>query len=219
MKQIIFILFFLPLAVVAQKSTAFWEVGGYVGGLNYSGEITEEGDLGTWINEMRPEFGLSLKRNFNPIFNLGVEAGWGKLFADDKNHNNPERNYIVNTNIAQANVVIELNFKKFGKFFKRNQNTPYVKAGFGMTFYSPELNTNASYPPEYELYWGTFSTYNFQTAFGWKWRVSNHSIIGVNLHWNITGASNLEGFNLKDTPNPNDAYYGLRFTYSYSIFN
>lgn len=218
MKRLIILVALLPLTLLAQKSTAFWEVGAFVGGLNYKGEITQEGDIGTWVSEMRPELGLHLKRNFNERVNLGVEASWGKLYADDNNHGNALRSYILNASIVQANAVFELNFKRFGKYFKRNQNTPFIKAGMGMLFYAPELNTNASYPEEYELYNGTFSTFNFQVGAGWKWRVSNNSIIGVNLHYNLTGATNLEGFDLKEGLNPTDAFYGLRFTYSYGIF-
>lgn len=219
MKKTLSLLLFLPLFSFGQNSTAFWEIGGYVGGLNYIGEVTEEGDLSTWINEMRPEFGLTLKRNFNSIVNLGVEAGYGSVYAADKNHGMPERNYIVQTSLVQSNLVMEINFKKFGKYFKRNQNTPFVKTGVGMLFYAPVLNDNAEYDPAtYDLYWGSFTTYNFQLAFGWKWRLNEHSILGLNFHWNSTGTSYLEGFNLKKGLNPNDAYYGLRVSYTYGIF-
>jgi hypothetical protein len=219
MKKLLVIILFFPLLSEAQSSTAFWEIGVYTGGLNYSGDINKEGDIGTWINEMKPEFGLVLKRNFNYRVNMGVEAGWGTLYAADKNHNLPERDYVMSTDIVQANVVFEINFKKFGKYFKRNQNTPFVKTGMGILFFTPELNDNAEYPiDQYELYWGTYSTYNFQVAFGWKWRISYHSFLSLDMHYNSTGASYLEGFNLKDSPNPNDSYYGLRLTYSYGIF-
>ncbi len=219
MKKTLSLLLFLPLFGLAQNSTAFWEIGGYVGGLNYKGEITQEGDVGTWINEMRPEFGLVLKRNFNSIFSLGAEAGYGSVYAADANHGMPERDYIVNTELVQANMIAEINFKKFGKFFKRNQNTPYVKTGIGLLFFSPTLNDNAEYDAtEYELYWGSFTTYNFQLGLGWKWRLSYNSILALGLHWHSAGTSYLEGFNLKEGVNPNDAYYGLRLTYTYGIF-
>ena len=129
MKKLLIIAMLLPTISFAQKSTAFWEIGGYIGGLNYLGEVTETGDIGTWVNDMRPEFGIVLKRNFNPRINLGVEASWGRVYAADRDHGNPERDWIVDTHLGQANLVMDINFKKFGKYFKRNANTPFIKIG------------------------------------------------------------------------------------------
>ena len=223
MKQTIILLAFLPLFSLAQQSTASWEIGGYVGGLSYSGEVTKEGDLGTWINEMKPEFGVLLKRNFNSIVGFGAQASYGKLYALDKNHGNPERGWVVNTEIVQANLFLEMNFRKFGKYFKRNKSTPYVKVGAGILFYSPKLDDDASYPLNYELFWGSYSTYNIDLAFGWKWRLSHHSLLSLDIHYNPTGTDHIEGFQQKGGPNGElvadpDSYYGLRLTYTYSIF-
>jgi len=88
-----------------------------------------------------------------------------------------------------------------------------------LLFFTPTLNDNAEYDPEtYDLYWGSFSTYNFQLAFGWKWRLNYHSFLALDFHWNSTGTSYLEGFNNVKGLNPNDAYYGLRMTYTYGMF-
>jgi hypothetical protein len=218
MKRFLAAFLLLPVLQFAQNSSNYWEIGGYVGGLNYTGEITEEGDVGTWINEMRPEFGVFLKKNFNYRVNLGVEASYGNLYAADANRGNEDRDYIMNTEIVQTNLFTEINFKKFGKYFQRNQNSPYIKLGGGVLLYTPTLNTNASYPDDYELYRGSFSTYNLNAAFGWKWRIAYHSILSLDFHVHTTGTNYLEGFAKKDGPQPNDGYYGLRLSYSYGIF-
>ena len=218
MTRLLSLLVFLPFFTIAQNSTSYWSLGVGVGTLNYSGEITQEGDIGTWINEMRPELGIQLRRHFNYKTAMGVEASWGKVYAADANRGNQERNYIVDTELAQINLFFELNFKKYGKYFQRNANTPFIKVGIGGLFYTPFLNTNAAYPQEYALYPGSFATYNFQTAFGWKWRLSYHSSLALDLHYHFTGTSYLEGFDLKDQLNPPDAFYGLRLTYSYGFF-
>jgi hypothetical protein len=202
----------------AQNSTAFWSVGFAAGGLNYIGEVSEGGDFGTWINEMKPQFGLDITRHFNTKVSMGVQASWGKVYAADENRGNQDRNFIVDTEVAMANLIFEINFKKFGKYFQRNQSSPFIRVGGGGMFYTPFLNTNATYPAEYELYPGSWATYNFEAAFGWKWRLSYHGFLGLDLHYNTTGTSHLEGFNLKEGPNPNDAVYGLRLTYSFGFF-
>lgn len=218
MKRALLLLIFIPTFGWAQNSTNFWEIGGFVGGLNYLGQINENGDFGTWINEMQPEFGIFLKKNFNYRINLGVEASYGNLYSADGNHSNPERDYIMNTEIVQTNIISELNFKKFGKYFQRNQNSPFVRVGVGALFFTPSLNTNASYPPTYVLHRGSFTTYNLQFAFGWKWRVAYNSFLSLDFHWHTSGVNYLEGFSVKEANEPNDRYYGIRLGYSYGIF-
>ena len=218
MRKMLYLIVLLPAFAVAQNSTSYWSLGLAVDTLNYSGEITQEGDIGTWINEMRPDVGIQIRRHLNYRTAFGIEAGWGKVYAADANRGNQERDYIVDTELAQVNMFFELNFKKYGKYFQRNANTPFVKVGIGGLFYTPFLNTNASYPQEYELFPGSYATYNFQLGFGWKWRISYHSSLALDLHYNATGSSYLEGFNLRDAANPTDAFYGLRLTYSYAFF-
>ena len=117
------------LFVSAQRELRFWEVGGFAGTMSYSGDVTESGDLSSWINEVRPQFGIFLKRNLSSRFNLGAELAFGKVYAEDANHNNADRGYVVNTNLLWANLTADIHFKKFGKYFKRNQNSPYVTVG------------------------------------------------------------------------------------------
>lgn len=218
MKKFVLVLLLLPVFASAQNSTAFWSLGFAVGSLNYSGEVSEGGDVGTWINEMRPELGIALRRHFNYRASLGVEASYGTVYCSDANRGNTERDFVVNTEIAQTNLIFELNFKKFGKYFQRNQSTPFIKLGVGAMFFTPDLNTNASYPQEYALYPGSWSTYNLQFAFGWKWRINYNGFLALDAHFNTTGTSYLEGFDLKDGPVPNDGVYGIRLTYSYGFF-
>ena len=229
MKKLVLIALLLPMLSYGQRSTAFWEIGGYLGGLNYSGNVTSTGDIGTWINEMRPEIGVLLKRNFNYRINLGAEASYGSVYAEDANHGNAERGFIVNTEMVQANIFMEINFMKFGKYFKRNANTPYIKFGIGGLFYTPTLDESVAYPENYDLFWGSHTTYNIQLAFGWKWRLSHHSFLSIDFHYHPTGTDYLEGSQEVDgtvlmmtgerqlIADP-DSYYGLRLTYTFGIF-
>ena len=111
MKKFALVLLLLPVFASAQNSTAFWSLGFAVGSLNYSGEVSEGGDVGTWINEMRPELGIALRRHFNYRASLGVEASYGTVYCSDANRGNTERDFVVNTEIAQTNLIFELNFK------------------------------------------------------------------------------------------------------------
>ncbi len=218
MKKLFMLVFFVPLMAIGQNSTDYWSLDAFAGTLNYSGEVSEGGDIGTWINEIRPEFGVRLMRHFNYRTSLGVEGSWGRVYASDENRGNQFRNFVVNTELVQANLVFELNFKKYGKYFKRNQNTPFIRVGVGGLFFTPQLNTNASSPDSLMLHPGSHATYSVQGAFGWKWRISYHSSLALDLHYNLTGTSYLEGFDLKEKANPTDGIYGIRLTFSYGFF-
>jgi hypothetical protein len=219
MNRLIALLVFLPSFLMAQKSTDFWSFDGFVSTMNYSGEVSEGGDISTWINEMRPEFGLRVMRHFNNRTSMGVEASFGSVFASDENRGKQNRNFDVSTEIIQTNLVFEINFKKFGKYFMRNQNTPFIRLGVGGLFFTPQLNTNAEYPDSLALYPGSHATFSVQGAFGWKWRLSYHSSLALDIHYSITGTSYLEGFDVDQGTNPNDGIYGIRLTYSYGFFD
>ena len=189
----------------AQRDLSFWESGLYVGSLNYSGELTESGGFSATINETRPQFGIFLKRNFTPKFNLGVELGYGRLFASDANHGNADRGFEMKTSLLMTNLTMDLNFKKFGKSFRRNSNTPYITASFGALVFQPELKTGVDYTG-YELHKGSDYTSNFMVGFGWKWTTGRRGILGLSLNYHFTGTPHLEGFTQEGVSSPNDSF-------------
>ena len=201
----------------AQRSLRYWETGAFAGSANYAGELTQGGDFGATVNEMRFQAGLFLKRNFSPKFNLGVEAGYGRLYANDANHGMAERGFEMNTSILNTSLTADINFKKFGKYFKRNSNTPFISVGFGALVYQPAIKTEVDFT-NYDLYPGSNYTTDFMLAFGWKWRTGERGIFGLLLNYHFTGTTYLEGFVEKDVVPQNDAYYGIRLFYSLGYY-
>ena len=201
----------------ANKPLRYWEAGFFAGSLNYNGSVNEGATIGSKVSETRPHFGIILKRNFSSKFNLNSELAYGKLYADDKNHSNSERGFIVKTDVIWANVGFEFHFKKFGKYFRRNSNTPFIGAGAGVLFYSPKLATGPSYE-DYNLYPGTDNTYNIMFAFGWKWRMKKDGLFGISFNYHTTGTEQLEGFTAKEGVLKTNSYYGLRLTFSKGFF-
>ena len=224
MKKILIstLLVFTFVSMNAQRSVRFWETGAFLGTCNYSGDVNESGDAGKMLNEMRPQFGIFLKRNISSHFNLGAELAYGKVYAEDANHGNAERGYVVNTSLLWANVTADIHFKKFGKYFKRNQNSPYIALGFGALAFSPQLKSGSGieYPTDvYELHPGTDHTYNLMLGFGWKWRMKESGILSLSFNYHPTGTTHLEGFEEINVAAPsNDSYYGLRLAYSVGFF-
>lgn len=202
----------------AQSPLRYLELGAYVGTMNYRGDVSSTGDFNAFLQEVRPQAGVLLKWHFNSIWSLGVETGFGQINGHDFNHKNVERGYEVNANLFQVNAVTDINFKKFGKFYQRNQNTPFVKLGFGMLSYSPQVPKNTTFPPDLIIYPNSYFGTNFLVGFGWKWRVSMHSMISLDGVYHFTNVDNLEGFQELGTTSTNDRYFGIRAVYSYGIF-
>ena len=221
MKGLKFITLTLVLLVIlpvsAQRSLRYWETGVFGCSTNYSGELTQNGDFSATVNETRYQFGLFLKRNFTPKFNLGAEIGYGKLYANDANHGMAERGFEMNTSIVNASITMDVNFKKFGKYFSRNGNTPYISAGFGALIYQPVIKTEVDFT-NYDLYPGSNYTTDFMLAFGWKWKTGKTGIFGASVNYHFTGTPYLEGLVEKDIVAPNDAYYGIRLFYSLGYY-
>ena len=166
---------------------------------------------------MRFQAGIFIKRNFTPKFNLGADLTYGRLYADDANHGMADRGYVMNTSFVTTDLTMDLNFKKFGKYFKRNGSTPYVTFGFGAMIFQPEIKTEVDFTG-YELYPGSNYTTNIMAGFGWKWRSGERGAISLSINYNWTGTPYLEGFVETDSGARNDSFYGLRLTYSLGYF-
>ncbi len=205
------------ISASAQRSLRYWETGAFGGSTNYIGELTEGGDFSATVNETRFQFGIFLKRNFSPKFSLGAEISYGKLYANDANHGMADRGFEMNTSILNTSLTMDINFKNFGKYFKRNGNTPFVTAGFGALVYQPTIKTDVDFT-NYDLYPGSNYTSDFMLGFGWKWKTGESGIFGVSMNYHFTGTSYLEGFVEKATVPQNDRYFGIRLIYSIGYY-
>ena len=206
----------------AQKISArYYEVGGFIGTSNYFGTITEVQDFSAFVDEIRPEFGLYLKRHVTPIFFLGAEASYSNVFADDRNRGTA-RGLSIDAQLAQANVLLGFNFRRFGKYFKKNSGTPYVTFGMGTVHYNPRLDETRDYSmiADGDLYPASYFAFTYMGAFGYKWRLSTHSFLSLEAHYHLTNTDRMEGWVINGGGAAgNDGYYGIRLKYSYGIWD
>lgn len=223
MKKIVLAVLALSFgSLSAQKISArYYEVGGFIGTSNYFGTITEVQDFSAFVDEIRPEFGLYLKRHVTPIFFLGAEASYSNVFADDRNRGT-ERGLSIDAQLAQANVLLGFNFRRFGKYFKKNSGTPYITFGLGTVHYNPRLDETRDYSMigEGDLYPASYFAFTYMGAFGYKWRMSTHSFLSLEAHYHLTNTDRMEGWVINGGGAAgNDGYYGIRLKYSYGIWD
>jgi hypothetical protein len=219
MKKTLFI-FAILISFITQAqviSSRYYELGFSVGTLNSSGSITKPFDFSPTIEEVRTQFGVNFNRHFSHYWFVGAEAWYGKLYADDLNRG-VERGLNMNTSIVTANAVVGVNFKRFGKYFKRRTGTPYVSIGLGTFNYTPTIDQERIYPEDWTLSPGSYFGFNYALMFGYKWRLSKHSFLGLEFHMNYTNKNNLEGWH-GELIELNDNFYGIRLKYSYGLFD
>ncbi|GAB5556739.1 MAG: hypothetical protein SchgKO_09520 [Schleiferiaceae bacterium] len=205
-------------SATAQRQLRYTEIGGFIGTLNYSGEIATTTNPSSILKEMRPQLGFYLRRNYSALYSIGLEASAGWIHAEDANHTNTGRNWTLNTPMVMVNTVGELNFRKFGKFYKKNSWTFFIRGGLGVSAYYPDVE-GITFNPEYmEMSSGSFVAMNFFAGGGIKFRVGHASILSIYADAHGLMGDNLEGFTYKDRAFANDYYGGIRVAYSHCIF-
>lgn len=209
--------FVTPLAQ-AQSPLKYLEIGGYVGSMNYRGDVSSTGNFNAFLKEVRAQGGIHIKYHFGPIFSMGAEAGVGQIYGHDYNHGNVDRGFEISSVLFQVNAISEINFRKFGKYYQKTTNTPYIRLGVGALSYSPSFPENTAVASNVEIYPNSYFGVNYSFGFGWKWRVGMNSSLGVDLTYHFTNVDNLDGFEIVDDIPGNDRYFGLRLVYGYMIF-
>lgn len=204
--------------VSGQQQLRYSEVGAYLGTINYSGEIATTTNPGSIIKEMRPQIGVFIRRNYSARYSIGLEATAGWIYSADENHSNKSRNWVLSSPIIQINGIAEFNVLKFGKFYKKNSWTPYLRGGFGMAFYYPNVNGLVYDPETMNIESGSTSAFNYVVGLGAKFRIGRESILSVFADVNGLLSDNIEGFTYLDSSDSNDFFGGIKVGYTHCIF-
>lgn len=194
LKTLTLALSFVAISAQAQKRpTAFLELGGYGMTQNYLGNVNNH-RLSALTQEAKFGVGTQLKYNFSSLFSVGADVNYGSVYSHDNLHGNPDRDYMVDTDLLNIGVFTNIHFIPFGKYNLRHSHTPFVHAGIGALTYQPHLNTNAQYPDGVQLYPGTGHTYAYNLGFGWRIRRNLKTFYNLGIYYNGFGVANIEGF-------------------------
>lgn len=194
LKTLTLALSLVAISAQAQKRpTAFLELGGYGMTQNYLGNVNNHG-LSALTQEAKFGVGTQLKYNFSSLFSVGADVNYGSVYSHDNLHGNPDRDYMVDTDLLNIGLFTNIHFIPFGKYNLRHSHTPFVHAGIGALTYQPHLNTNAQYPDGVQLYPGTGHTYAYNLGFGWRIRRNLKTFYNLGIYYNGFGVANIEGF-------------------------
>lgn len=193
------------------------EIGLFVGGSNYSGDIGRE----TFIAPNRLAGSLVYKRNINPRISLRTTASYYQIADDDKNSSNEGRrlrDMSFTNQIAELAIGLEVSYWDYDITSRHNTYTPYIVAEFAAMYYdivSSEINHQLNYT-------NTIS-YSIPVGVGFKSKIADRISYAVEARAHYTFIDDLD-YNNKEipslqfgNPNTNDWYFftGVSLVYSF----
>lgn len=121
-----------------------WELGGWIGGSNYFGDLNTNYRL----NRAHPAAGILTRYNFNDRLALRIGASYGKISAtdaDSKNEFERRRNLSFRSNIVDGAMLLEFNFMPYMHGHRDYYYTPYVFAGPAVFFFKPQAELDGTW--------------------------------------------------------------------------
>lgn len=214
----IFIFLILGLTLEAQ----IHEIGVFLGGSNYIGEIGKT----TYIAPNEMAFGILYKWNRSPRHSWRVSYTQSKITADDKKSSEParqERDYDFENSIKEVSLGLEFDFLDFNLHDSNPKITPYVYSGLSYVRYEGLyfINGNAKIDQ-------TYGSIAIPMTIGVKAKLMDHIILGFEAGARYSFKDDLDGSNPSNAKyeslkfgniNSNDWYVFTGFTLTYTFGN
>jgi len=126
----IFILLIVPLTAISQT----YEIGGFLGGANYIGDVGKT----TYIAPKTPVFGAIFKWNRSARHSFRGSIILAQIEGDDNDSNESrrkERGYSFENTITEISAGIEYTFWEFNMYSGKPASTPYMYTGLTYFWY------------------------------------------------------------------------------------
>ncbi|MEY8847909.1 DUF6089 family protein [Psychroserpens sp. XS_ASV72] len=216
------ILLLLSLICLNSSHSQIYEVGGFVGGSNFIGDVGAT----NYISPNTAALGLMLKWNRSPRHSWRVSVIYADLKGYDKDSDDPrriQRNYEFDSNLLEFSAGMEFTFFDFDLHTSEMKVTPYLYSGISVAkhdnFY---YDLNGDIVDENTSSWA----YGIPITLGIKTNITNHIILGAEIGARYTFSDEIDGsvpdgdfngqFSIGNT-NSNDWYVftGLTLTYTF----
>jgi len=189
------VLFLYLMSVVTPVAAQFHEIGFFLGGSNYIG------DIGTDRYVDPNEFAYGLLYKWNVTDRYSVRAGLTATTLRENEYRNSDinrfrRSYKLNNPIQEAHAGIEINFTEFNLHDPNTSFTPYLFYGlsyfrFNQYYLTPNGPIN---PPTYTNF-GKDEKIGIPLILGVKINPSPFVVLGLEMGARYTLTDNLDGSN------------------------
>jgi len=194
-KQFLFYIFILTTSVV---SSQLYEIGGFVGGSNYIGDIGST----QYFNPNTLALGGVAKFNWTPRITVKGSMIYTKLQGDDSKSGNDyriNRGRSFKNNIIDATFGIEFSFFKYSLSKIGFSQTPYIIAQIGAVNYS-QISDDATTK--------RITSLVIPFGLGYKMKLAQNVGIALETSFRYTLKDNIDGNNHSITDPPGDFNFG-----------
>lgn len=126
------------LSVFAQKHKRSVEIGVFLGGSYYIGDLNPSHHLNEFT---KPAGGFLIRYNINSRLSARLNALFGKIEAHDSYSDSPfaqQRNLNFKSQISEFSLQAEFNFLDYEMGDEKNKFSPYIFLGIGVFHFSPQ---------------------------------------------------------------------------------
>ncbi|AFD05690.1 type IX secretion system protein PorG [Solitalea canadensis] len=192
-KKITAVLTVLVLIVSINASAQKYELGAFVGGAGYKGDLSQF----NYFRFTDAAFGIIFRKNFNPRNALKVTLTHGKVQANDATSGIPDqerRNLRFESPINELSVQYEFNFFSLNPFKEGEVFSPYLSAGLSVFNFDPQAENGQRLQPlgtegqgleGYEKRY-RLTTLSVPLAFGLKYQMTERWKLFSELGYRIT---------------------------------
>lgn len=204
-----------------QSRLKYQEFGFGIGSLTSSNEIATTSNVGSVLRELRPQARIFAMYHPNDWFGFGADLNYGWVYGEDENHSNINRGLEYYSTISQANVYMEFDLIRYGKYHRETKFGLYVKTGLGFLSYNPNITFENLQPEGIEVYPDSYNAVNYFFSGGFKFRTGYKSSLRLEAYLHNSGVDNLEGFEYSQgliSSASNDLYGGVMLSFSVLVF-
>lgn len=189
-----FLLLIFLFACTQVASAQMFEIGGFVGGANYIGDVGNT----TYINPNSLVAGGIVKWNRSDRHSFRLSLLYADIQADDANSSQvlrKQRGYSFSNHIAEASLGLEFNFYSFDLSKADEQSTPYLYTG--ITYFNSKHHLlSADRPARGTLQpQGDNWEFSIPMVFGYKQTLTKKVIGAVEVGARYTFTDNMDGSN------------------------
>lgn len=182
-----FVIIFFLIFGTATVQSQIHEIGVFLGGSNYIGEIGPT----DYVNPKEFAYGILYKWNRSPRHSWRFSYTQAKITSRDKQSDMPsrlERNYDFENNIMELSAGLEFNFFKFDLHDSKPQFTPYIYSGLSYAQYDGLFFVGGR--PKHDSSHGSFA---IPITLGVKTRLFGSLVIGLEASAKQMFSDDLDG--------------------------
>ncbi|QLE01611.1 hypothetical protein HX109_08540 [Galbibacter sp. BG1] len=202
------------MLITTMSSAQMFEVGAFVGGSNYIGDVGSS----RYINPNGFAAGGVFKWNVSQRYAYRASFTFSTLHAADRDSNNSarqQRDYSFSNGVLEGSIGMEFNFIEFDLSDFSRSVTPYLYGGASVI-----LHDELYYVTNNAQVSGEKTTFAIPMAIGVKGKIGTRFVLAAEVGARYTFTDNLDGSNPNTLlPNNDDLKFGNIFSDDWYVFS